>query len=127
MVVAKIKHTPVGSVTLAVAVDEACVPANGVLWTVVGVPDSGVTFTCTTVPVGMFAAASATVTGLVCTVGTVMSTGLLNEPAGLVGVAIPATDVMPSDGRFGGIAGFGVEVVKIALAGEILGLKLVKS
>src|SRR6266571_3076543 len=64
---------PVGSVTLADAVEAATVPESGLLETVVGEPEVGVSVTWITVPIGMFAAPRATVTGLACEAGTMTS------------------------------------------------------
>src|SRR5882724_11944574 len=114
VVVAEIRHVPADSVMLAVATDAAWVPDNGELWTITGAPFSGTTFTDTIVLVGMLFAVSATVTGLVCAVGTVISGSALNEPTGMVGTLIPATDVIFNCGGLGGIAAVGVEVVNFA-------------
>jgi len=64
---------PDGSVTLALAVDDASVPASGPLDTVVRAPREGVRITCNTVPTGMCEASSATVTGFAVEAGTITS------------------------------------------------------
>jgi len=83
-----------GRLMLAVAVDEASEPDSWVLDTVARVPNIGVTANWTTVPVGMFAAEMATVTGLVTVEGTTISGGPRKVAAGFGGAFIPATDVI---------------------------------
>jgi hypothetical protein len=96
-------------VTLAVAVDEAVVPANGVLCTFVRVPDSGCSETWTTVPTGTFAACNAIFTGFVVEAGRTTSGVPLNEPDGFVGALIPAIDVIDNCGAFGKVTEPGLE------------------
>src|SRR2546425_7713608 len=86
--------------TAAVAVELACVPASGVLLTVVFVPNWGFTDTATVVPKGMLAALSDTVTGLVLVGGRERS-GVTNEPLGVAGTGTPPTEVIARVGNPG--------------------------
>lgn len=83
--VALITLIPDGSVRLAVAVDAASVPASALLETVVRAPEPGVRVTWTTVPIGIFAASRAMLTGLACAAGTKTSGTPFAGEAGNVG------------------------------------------
>jgi hypothetical protein len=98
---------PVGSVTCAVPVDSSNVPANALLCTDVLNPASGMTVTCTSVPVGTLTPSNSIVTGLLCDDGTVTSGDDWNEPFGLAGEFIPATVFIFSCGGFVRVRGLG--------------------
>ncbi len=123
VVLAKITLCPeVGSVKLAVAVDDALLPAR-VAGTVVRSPFSGVSVTWTTVPTGRFAPWITTLTGSVCAIGSTMSGMPAKEPVGEAGAAIPATDAMINCGAFGKMAGFGCAMLMAdGLFGKMVGL-----
>jgi hypothetical protein len=76
------------------------VPARGPLTAELVPPVSGVTFTVTVVPSGMFEAVSETVIGLGVPAGTTMS-GTEKEPVGEAGAATPAVDAIRKLGAFG--------------------------
>src|SRR5688572_29129035 len=95
-----------GRIRFTVAVEEAVEPVS-VPATVVGFPLSGVSFTCTAVPDGRFVPFTNTCTGLGTEVGTTMSGGELNEPAGFAGAETPPTEAITSVGVFGRVTGLG--------------------
>lgn len=73
---------PSGKEMLAVAVEEARVPARAVLCVTTRAPFSGVRVTCRVVPSGMFDAESATLTGLDWFDGRMISGPPCSDPFG---------------------------------------------
>src|ERR1700755_2195478 len=94
--------SPSGRAMPAPAVEEASVPARGVLCATTRAPFSGVSVTCSVVPGLMFEAARATLTGLGWLAGNTMSGPPWREPLGWLGGATPATEPMRVGGRGGG-------------------------
>jgi hypothetical protein len=85
-----------------VAVELATVPANGVQAIDWSAPFSGVSASFTTVPIGMFDAAIATVTA---TALLIVTSGTKRSPVGFGGVAIPLTLVTRTEGTPAGFSG----------------------
>jgi hypothetical protein len=86
-------------------VDEALLPES-VAVAEVAAPACGFTVTVTTVPTGMFVAATTTVTELAVPAGKTMS-GSAKEPAGEAGAAPPATEVIARLGPLGNVTEVG--------------------
>ena len=120
--IAEMTLIPLGSVTLAFAVDALSVPVNPLLWTVVRAPRDGVKITCRIVPTGIFEASSATVTGFAVEVGTITSGTACSEPTGVAGALTPPTDAMRKDGAFGGVIGCG-KVMLAMFVGVVVPVK----
>src|SRR6185369_7634774 len=105
--VARITLTPLpGKVMLTVVVDDGVEPASEP-FTVVGLPDSGVSLTWIVVPGAMFVAFTTTCTGFGTEVGTTISGGALIKPTGFAGAAIPPTEEILNEGLLARVTGFG--------------------
>src|SRR6266545_6328177 len=109
----------VGTVTLAVAVDDASVPLSGVLVTEVEAPMKPTTVTVSVVPTGTFAAAILTVIGFVVVPGRTTS-GAKNEPDGFAGAATPPSAVVWRVGAFGSDAEVGGPVLTEAPTAPVM-------
>src|SRR5207249_10785624 len=96
----------VGSVTLAVAVELATVPASPVLMALEPAPIWPLTDTRIVVPSGSYAAVRLIVTGVVVVAGRTTS-GIANDDNGVVGVATPPTAAMRSVGVLASTTGLG--------------------
>ena len=94
---------PDGRLTLALAVDDASVPASAALFTTVGKRTPSVTaVSCTSVPTGTFEAARLTVSGLGVAGSTITSALSKKVPNALVGVATPLTEAILILGKVSG-------------------------
>src|SRR5438128_2207563 len=108
----------VGSVTLAVAVEEASVPLSGVLVARVDAPMKPTTVIASVVPTGTFVAAMLTVTGFAVVPGKTTS-GAKKAPPGLAGAATPPTEVICRVGAFARVTDVGAPVLTEAATAPV--------